>query len=769
MRKMIAKFAVGSLSLAMVAAMATMTTEDTVSAKVNVKKVEVTSASGKTAFVAKGKKIRLKANVKVSPSKGANKKVSYKTSNKKVATVSGKGEVKGIKPGSAKITVISAKNKKKKATIKVVVKAAAVKSINLNSKKATMNIGETKKLTAKVNPKNACTKLEWSSSRSNIATVSNGVVRAKKAGNVKITAKAVDGSGKRATCNIQVKDSISIVGMDIQNAQTITFSLDRAKALSAGEIVIKRKRYASGTYNDQMKIDTVTTTDQKNYTVVLNADTRISVGDYVQVSVPSLPGNAKAMEKEYRNEVVAYTGETIWTWDVNEYDSKSMDLADYGYASYTVSGVPDGLKYEVKGGDLCVKGAPKVAGSYNVQIKAVDELGNTVDESLTILVGSEDKIVAAATQQYGLVAGADAYNVSTKISAVGGSGSYKYEIISDTTASMKVGYNSSDDDDDYDRNEIHGKILAPGEYQTVVRVTDNVNPALTQDVTVQFHIQQGISVAGILKDASGNPLGGASIRFINKNRADRYFTYGYFSSNSETGAYSACIAKGTYDIEAVFDKGDADFAKAHNYLYKQELNETKSGFDFTMDINKVALVASDDETKDKINNTYWYVDHEYVGHGSVIYLKNGNYTIESESTSNKDWWSGEYYKLSANVVVNNALAQAAITKQPAKAEKGAKDTPHKVELNRWYASDDAGEYKAFRFTPQVSGKYRISDDYYNIKVFKADHTEVKAEYDDDYNYYNLEAGVDYIIGREDGYYFEFSIYAAPGLPTGSVQ
>lgn len=65
-------------------------------AKVKVKKVAVTSPSGKVVYVAKGKKVKLSTTVKVSPNKSANKKVSYKSANRKIATVNSKGIVKGV-------------------------------------------------------------------------------------------------------------------------------------------------------------------------------------------------------------------------------------------------------------------------------------------------------------------------------------------------------------------------------------------------------------------------------------------------------------------------------------------------------------------------------------------------------------------------------------------------------------------------------------------------------------------------------------------------
>ena len=65
--------------------------------------------------------MKLTTTVKVSPNKSANKKVSYKSSNKKIATVSAKGVVKAIAPGTATITAKAADGSGKKATCKVTV------------------------------------------------------------------------------------------------------------------------------------------------------------------------------------------------------------------------------------------------------------------------------------------------------------------------------------------------------------------------------------------------------------------------------------------------------------------------------------------------------------------------------------------------------------------------------------------------------------------------------------------------------------------------
>lgn len=83
--------------------------------------------SKNTLKINKGSSLQLK--VKVSPSK-ASQKVTFTSSNKKIVSVSSKGKLKGVKVGSAKITIKSKSNKKVKKVIKVKVvkKSTAVPS-----------------------------------------------------------------------------------------------------------------------------------------------------------------------------------------------------------------------------------------------------------------------------------------------------------------------------------------------------------------------------------------------------------------------------------------------------------------------------------------------------------------------------------------------------------------------------------------------------------------------------------------------------------------
>lgn len=136
----------------------------------------------------------------------ANKKVTWKSSNKKIATVNKKGAVKGIKAGTVKITAETKDGSK--LVWKMTVKAKAVKSIKITGKTDTLDLQGTRtvQLKAKASPSGAAQSFEWRSSNKKVATVSaSGKVTAKSAGEVTITAFALDGSKKKATYGITVK------------------------------------------------------------------------------------------------------------------------------------------------------------------------------------------------------------------------------------------------------------------------------------------------------------------------------------------------------------------------------------------------------------------------------------------------------------------------------------------------------------------------------------------------------------------------------------
>ena len=123
---------------------------------------------------------------------GTSKAVKWKTSNKKVATVSGKGKVTAKKAGTATITAkVSGKSYKCKVT---------VKNPSLNKSKATLEEGKT--FTVKLT---GATAKKFTSSKKSVATVNNkGKITAKKAGTATIT--CTDSNKKTYKCKITVTE-----------------------------------------------------------------------------------------------------------------------------------------------------------------------------------------------------------------------------------------------------------------------------------------------------------------------------------------------------------------------------------------------------------------------------------------------------------------------------------------------------------------------------------------------------------------------------------
>ena len=176
----------------------------------NIKVSKITIATTTSNKIATGKKVTLKATV--TPSNAYNKGVTWKSSNTKVATVSSSGVVTTKKKMGGKTVTITATAKDgsgKKATYKIYVMKGVVKKVTISGVKS-VKAGKKLYLKGKTSASAGANRtLKWSSSNTKYAKVSSkGTVTTYKAGkkkSVKITARAVDGSGKSKTVTIKIK------------------------------------------------------------------------------------------------------------------------------------------------------------------------------------------------------------------------------------------------------------------------------------------------------------------------------------------------------------------------------------------------------------------------------------------------------------------------------------------------------------------------------------------------------------------------------------
>lgn len=178
----------------------TLASGKTAKVTVTVKMIRTTKLTKvpKTLSLTTGKKYTLKPVVTPSNSQ---EKVTYKSSNTKIATVSSTGVITAKKVGKVTITVQSGKQK---ATVTLTVKKApALKAIKNVPTKKTITKGKTYTLKPQLYPSGAIAKITYTSSNKSVATVdSKGKITAKKKGTAVITVKA----GKfTAKCKVTVK------------------------------------------------------------------------------------------------------------------------------------------------------------------------------------------------------------------------------------------------------------------------------------------------------------------------------------------------------------------------------------------------------------------------------------------------------------------------------------------------------------------------------------------------------------------------------------
>lgn len=131
--------------------------------------------------------------VNFDPSYAANQKVTWKSSNEKVAIVE-KGVITAIKPGTAEIKVISDEGKKE-VICKLTVIGPPIESIKFKNDKETVYVGSKTSLETISTPESSTINNPiWTSSDEKVATIKDGVLTALSKGTTTITVSNEEGT-----------------------------------------------------------------------------------------------------------------------------------------------------------------------------------------------------------------------------------------------------------------------------------------------------------------------------------------------------------------------------------------------------------------------------------------------------------------------------------------------------------------------------------------------------------------------------------------------
>ena len=186
------------------------------------------------------------------------------------------GTITGIPTaaGSSTFTVTaenSAGSDSKEYTLNIQAATVSVTGVTLDPTELSLYTGESKTLTAKVEPADATNQdVTWSSNNNAVATVENGTVKAVGEGEATITVKTVDG-GYTATCTVKVTQA--------------TYNISVEGSLDFGEAY---------TGYDRPAAQTVTITNTGNQTLTLEQPASTNSFEVGNLSKTQLAPNEKA-------------------------------------------------------------------------------------------------------------------------------------------------------------------------------------------------------------------------------------------------------------------------------------------------------------------------------------------------------------------------------------------------------------------------------------------------------------------------------------------
>lgn len=259
-------------------------------------KVTIKAAPGKVTLNKKkatlnaGKKLQLKATL---PGKTASCKMTWSSSNKKVAKVDTKGKVTALKAGTAKITVTTFNGKK--ATCTVTVKKSS--KLSINAKRITLEEGEETSVIVTGDPE-----IDWICETDNeevcIADWGDNIdethfylnIEAIAAGTATVTIMDED-TGEKASLKVTVKTSTLFIGntsisvdAGFRTSVTITYLGDNDLCWTVGNPDIATCRWKDGWNGDDCDLYIIGLSQGTTVVTIYDEETDEAVDVYITVS-----------------------------------------------------------------------------------------------------------------------------------------------------------------------------------------------------------------------------------------------------------------------------------------------------------------------------------------------------------------------------------------------------------------------------------------------------------------------------------------------------
>ena len=314
----------------------------------------------------------------ITPNNATNKEVEWSSNNSDVATVEN-GKIVAKNKGEAKITVKS-KDTGVSATcnVKVVKK---VTEISISESAVNLNVGDESTLNYTIGPDDATNKeVEWISSNSDVVSVDNGKVIAKKTGTANITVKSKD-TGISASCKITVTARVESIEL-----QKNSYTVIKGKKLTINPVI--KPEYATN----------------KEYTISSDDENIVKIENNVIVGVNEGKTNVTFTTKDQNKSVKAEINViNISDSDFITFDGTLKVNEDNGYVSKIepntkTSSIFDKIEYNKDKFDVVIK-------NINGKVISDDDLIGTGTTISLVSKDSREEIQTFTVIIYGDVNG----------------------------------------------------------------------------------------------------------------------------------------------------------------------------------------------------------------------------------------------------------------------------------------------------------------------------------------------------------------------------
>lgn len=186
----------------------------------------------------------------------------------------------------------------------------------------------------------------------------------------------------------------------------------------------------------------------------------------------------------------------------------------------------------------------------------------------------------------------------------------------------------------YDENGKRKPVNA-GTYQFIVRYWAQDSEKISVSVPVTIHLQEGVTVSGMVRDAANQPA--REVRVSGYTKSDVYGRYNRINVKTGVdGFYSTRVLPGDYCTYAVWGYNSYDITSDNRFFGSMTKNFTLPLYRVTFGLNVPEAVAYDSAhiwLMDSYGSGYniaTYYDRYDRDHSMVAYLKAGSYELENE-------------------------------------------------------------------------------------------------------------------------------------------